>query len=259
MFSVPTVIRCLVALSSAAPIGAQISAQTAAEHIALGDRETAAFKPAEALRHYEAAIALESGNGEALGKASRAVVDLGEGLKDKARRTELFEQGEQYARRATAVSPNDAEAHFHLARALGTAALSVGVRDRVKYATEIHGEASRALTLNPDHPGALHVLGVWNAEVMRLSGVERFFAKRFLGGKIFNLANWKDAISYMERSVEVDPERITHKLDLARIYVDVGQKDKARAMYQQVIDNPKTDVNDDMYKEQARSEIARLR
>ena len=30
-----------------------------------------------------------------------------------------------------------------------------------------------AARLDPNHPGALHVLGVWNAEVMRLSGIER--------------------------------------------------------------------------------------
>lgn len=258
MIALLTAFRSAVLLSIALP-AVGLSAQSVAEHIALGDRATAAFNPTEALRHYEAAIALESANGDALGRASRASVDLGEGLKDKVRRMELFAQGEQFARRATAAAPNDAEAHFHLARALGTAALSVGVRERVRYATEIHAEAERSLKLQADHPGALHVLGVWNAEVMRLSGIERFFAKRFLGGKVFNQANWKDAVTFMERAVEVDPTRITHKLDLARIYVDVGSKDKAREFYQQVIRDPKTDVNDDMYKQQATSELARLR
>ncbi len=259
MIALPTLIRAAVLFSLAAPALGVLHAQSVAEHIALGDRATAAFNPTEALQHYEAAIALQSGNGDALGRASRASVDLAEGLTDKVRRAELFSQGEQYARRATASAPNDAEAHFHLARALGSAALSVGVRERVKYATEIHAEAERALKLHADHPGALHVLGVWNAEVMRLSGIERFFAKRFLGGSVFNQASWKDAVTFMERAVEVDPTRITHKLDLARIYVDVGSSAKARELYQQVISEPKTDVNDDIYKGQATAELARLR
>ena len=209
MTALPTLSRFAVLLAIALP-ALGLGAQSAAEHIALGDAATAAFNPKEALRHYEAAIALESANGDALGRASRASVDLGEGIKDKVQRAALFSQGEEFARRATASSPNDAEAHFHLARALGTAALSVGVRERVRYATEIHAEAERALALKADHPGALHVLGVWNAEVMRLSGIERFFAKRFLGGNVFNQANWKDAVTFMERAVEVDPTRITH-------------------------------------------------
>ena len=156
--------------------------------------------PKRRSRHYEAAIAADSSNVDALGKASRTAVDLGESLTDAARKKELFRKGERYARRAVAADSTNAEAWFHLARALGRTALSVGVRDRVKYAVEIRKCAQRSLALNPDHAGALHVLGMWNAEVKRLSGFELFFARNFLGGGVLGQANWKDAVSYMERA-----------------------------------------------------------
>jgi FimV-like protein len=233
--------------------------QSAAEHIAIANRELAAYNSAEALKHYEAALALEPRNAEALGKASRTAVDVGEGEQNRARRDSLYRVGERYARAAVGANPNDPENHFHLARALGRAALTQGPRGRVKYAKEIRVEALKALELDPKHPGALHVLGVWNAEVMRLNGVERFFAKNVLGGGILGTANWKDAVSYMERAVAVDPDRLTHRLDLAKVYIDVKDKTKAREQLEYILAaTAQTDVNDPAYKREARALLEKL-
>lgn len=234
------------------------SGLSGSEHIALGDRETDRFNSAAALAQYEAAIAAEPRNGEALGKASRAAVDLGEQAADATQARSLFRKGEQYARRAVEASPNDPESHFHLARALGRTALSVGVRERVRFAKEIRALALEALRLNPDHPGALHVLGMWNAEVMRLNGMERFFAKNFLGGKVFGEASWQEAVARMERAVAVDPDRLTHRLDLAKIYLDLGEKAKAREQFELVVRGRQTDVNDPAYKREADAALRRL-
>jgi tetratricopeptide (TPR) repeat protein len=247
----------LVTILASSP--ALLPAQSVADLVALGDKEHAEFRPAKALEHYEAALALDSLNPGALGRASRSAVDLGEHETTRSAATALFRKGERYARRAVAANPNDAESLFHLARALGRTALSVGVRDRVRYAVEIRETAHRALALDPKHPGALHVIGMWNAEVMRLNGVERFFAKNFLGGKVFGQASWKDAVSYMERAVEVDPERLTHHLDLAKVYVDVKETAKAREQFQFVVDGKQTDVNDPVYKREAAAAIAKLK
>lgn len=234
-------------------------AQSAADHIALGDREYAAMNAEAALAHYEQAVAADSQGYEALWKAAREAIGLGEFERDEARRAELFGKGEEYARRAVAVNPDDAEGHFNLARALGRVALSLGTRDRIKYAGEVREHALRALQLNPDHPGALHVMGVWNAEVRRLSGLSRMIARTFLGGGVFGEASWDNAVRYMERAVAVDPERLTHHLDLARVYADIGQTDKARAEYELVVNGRATEYNDRFYKEQAAAELEKLR
>jgi tetratricopeptide (TPR) repeat protein len=235
-------------------------AQSAAEHIAAGDRAHAAFNSAEALQEYDKAIALDSTNADALGKASRAAVDVGESEQNRARRDSLFRVGERYARAAVGLAPNVAEHHFALARALGRAALTVGVRDRVKYAKEIRAEALKALEIDANHPGALHVMGVWNAEVMRLNGIQKMFAKTFLGGGILGTANWKDAVSYMEKAVQVDPERLTHRLDLAKIYMDVKDNAKAKEQLQHIeAATTQTDVNDPIYKREAKDLLARIK
>jgi tetratricopeptide (TPR) repeat protein len=234
-------------------------AQSPAEHIALGDSIYARFKPDEALPHYLAAIGTDSSNAEALWKAARSQIDLAEAERDEARRTGLSKSGEALARRSIRVNPQSADAHFTLARALGRRALSLGVRDRVKYATDVRAEALEALRLDPNHPGALHVMGVWNAEVMRLNGVSRFLAKNVLGGRVFGEASWGRAVSFMERAVAVDPDRIVHHLDLGKIYADVGDKAKAEAQLDLAIRGRRIDFNDPAFQREAQAALQKLK
>ena len=62
----------------------------------------------------------------------------------------------------------------------------MGKKERIRRAKIIRSEALRTLALDPSHDGAYHVLGRWNAEIMRLSGLSRFFAKHFLGARVFD-------------------------------------------------------------------------
>lgn len=245
----------LVAICALAPTA---GAQTATEHIAAGDREYASLKPATALPHYEAAIAADAKNYEALWKASRTAVDIGEMEANADVRKQTYRNAEQYARRAVEANPADAEGHFHLARSLGRTALSLGKRERVKYAGEVRAHALQALERNPKHAGALHVMGMWNAEIMRLSGLQRFAAKNLLGGKVFGQANWREAVRYMEAAVAAEPERIVHRIDLGEVYEDVGDKGKAREQYEFIARAAVLDAKDPTYKRQAEDRLKKL-
>ena len=251
-FIAPAVIA---AFSGAVPA---LGAQTAADHIAKGDSLHTAMNPAAALKQYEAAIADEPKNYQALIDASRDAVDVGEFTDNKDARFALFHTGELYARRAIEINAQGADAHFFLARALGRTAQSLGPRDRVKYATDVRAHAMDALKLDPNHPGALHVMGMWNAEVMRLNGPTRWIAKNVLGGQVFGSANWKNAVQYMEKAVAAEPGRISHRIDLAEIYRDVGDKTRAREQLQAVISQPATDYNDRFYKQRAEKDLKNL-
>jgi len=232
----------------AAPI---VGAQTAANHIALGDKEYVAMNATAALQHYEEAVKEDPKNYEALWKASRSAVDLGSYERNDDKRANYFKNAELYARRAVEASPGDAEGHFNLARALGKNALSQGPRARIKYATDVRAHALECLKINPKHAGCLHVMGMWNAEVMRLNGFTRMLAKNLLGGKVFNSASWPEAKRYMEESVANEPDRIVHHLDLAGVYRDIGDKAKAREQWQAVMKLPNRDYNDRYYKGEA--------
>ena len=249
----------LAAMLLAVP-GAMVRAQSpAAEHIARGDAARDSMQSASALQHYEAAVKADSLSYEALWKASREAVDLGEFNPSKDEQIRLYAVAEQYGRRAVSVNSQDAEGHFNLARAIGRNALRMGTRDRIKYAKVVRIEALEALKYSPKHPGALHVMGVWNAEVMRLNGFSRMIAKNFLGGQIFGEASWDNAQRYMEESVAAEPNRIVHHLDLGKVYMDRDMKDKAREQFAILIKEPDRDYNDKNYKRDAEQQLNKLR
>lgn len=234
-------------------------AQAPATVIELAEKDRAARNAIAALNRYDAALTTAPNNYDLLWRAARELVDLGEAAGTPAQRTEYNAKAEAYARRAVSANAGGADGHFMLAVALGRTALSVGSRERVKYATEIHDQASVAVKIDPRHAGALHVLGVWNAEIMRLSGITRFAARNFLGGKVFDRASWGEARRYMEAAVAADPGRITHRLDLAKIYADNGDKAKARTTCEEALQMPSVEFNDARYKQQCQQLIASLR
>ena len=252
-------VAALLALPGSPLTPHTLASQNVSDLLSAGDRESVARRPQAALGHYEQAVQAEPKSYSALWKAAREAVDLGEFEKNIDTRTALYGRATDYARRAVVANANDAEGHFQLARAVGRTALAANPRERVKYALEVRDEALKALQLHPKHPGALHVLGVWNAEVMRLNGFSRAVAKAFLGGQVLGSASWPEAIRYMESSVAVEPNRLVHHLDLARVYRDAGRRNEARAAYQAALRAPFQDANDDQYRKSADEELKKLR
>ncbi len=187
--------------------------------------------PREALALFDQALARDSLNFEANWRAAVALVNIGQEMPDSLRspvRDSSYAAAERRARRAVRADSLQPEGHFALAMALGRVALTRSKKDRVKFAVEIRAEATRTLALDPQHDGAHHLLGLWNAEVMRTSGFARFMARNLLGGKVLGEASWAGAIDHLEAAVRLDPDRIFHRLDLARVYADRKRYTDAR-------------------------------
>ena len=233
-------------------------AQSSADHVAQGDAAYDQRRPKDALDHFLKAIAIDSMSYEARWKASRAEVDLAEAAPKGAAMDSLMAAAQRNAEAAVRLRGSDAEGHFSLARAIGRKALSVGTMDRIRFAKIVRTEALDALKADSTHAGALHVLGMWNAEIMRVNGMARAFARTFLGAQVFSLANWDEAQRLLEAAVRHDPKRIVHRLDLAGIYADRGDKTKAKDLYEAIATAPIVESNDDLYKRQAAERLKKL-
>ena len=237
-----------------------------AVEIAAGDSLEAALNPEAAAARYRAALALDSTNYEALWKAARAVVNVAKQIdsdvKDdalKQRRDGLYAEARALAEAAIRVNPKGAEGHSTLAQALGRLSRTRGGKERVRFAKIIYDEAMEAIALDSTNDPAYHVMGAWNAEVKRLSGMTRFFAKTLYGAGFMDKANWQDAQRYLIGAVELNPRNIYHRLELARVYVDVKKYDKAREQLTAVHDLPIGDVLDPKYKNEAESLLTEIR
>ncbi len=254
-----TVVLISVVVVALATATDRLAAQTAADHLVLGNNAFAARNGVLALHHFEEAVRLDSSAVDSHLKVVGTAVDVGEYHPDARERERLYVLAELYARRAVVESPASADAHFHLAKVLGRRALSIGPRERVKYAADIRMHALEALRLDRQHAGAMHVVGMWNYNVMRLNGVTRFLARRLLGGKVFDTASWDDAQRFMEESARLDPGRIVHRLDLARVYAARDRRDSAREQYRRAASGALMDYNDATYRSEAAEELRKLR
>jgi tetratricopeptide (TPR) repeat protein len=242
---------------------ASLAAQSPADHIALGD-SAGLMHPDAGLRHYQAALAADSLSYEANWRAARAIADIAKQIQGNAdslkrRRDSLYTVARGYAERAIRADSTQADGHYALAMVLGRLSRTKGSKERVRYAKIIFDQATRAVEINPEHHNAHHVLGAWHAEVKRLSGIQRFFAKTLFGGGFMSKANWDDAVRHLERAVAIAPEHIYHRLELAEVYADVGENSKAREQLTTIPTLPLADVLDAEYKDEAANLLLHLR
>lgn len=219
--------------------------------IARGDALHQQFRPREALELFEEALARDPAFYDALWRAARETVALGmlSASDDDARR--WYARGESFGRRAVEAGPGRTEGHLWLTIALGRRALREGPRTRVRLAEEIRAGALQILELDPENAGGHHVLGQWNAEVMRMTGITRWAARQLLGGSSFEHASWEAALDHLTRATRKAPETLIHHFELARVHIDLGDEAMARASLREVMDRPALEPVDPMLKQQA--------
>jgi tetratricopeptide (TPR) repeat protein len=252
----PGTFRLMTNLAAALLLGTPVQAQspplTAAEHIALGIAAPEGMDPEAALRHYQAALALDSLSYQATWRAAFALLNIGKRIPDEEKsrwRDSLYSEAEQLARRAVELENLDPEGHYVLALAIGRTSLTKDVRERVMQARTIRVEALKTLELDPEHDGAYHVLGRWHWEIMRLSG---------FGAKFFSLASWDGAVKNLEQAVKFNPTYIYHRLKLAELLAERKRYAEATTQLEMIPTLPTTDYMDPSYREDAAALLARI-
>jgi hypothetical protein len=127
-----------------------------------------------------------------------------------------------------AVGPDDIELQYTMAAVIGARAEIERGLGQIEAAKEAHARARTVLAMDPGHPGAQHILGRLNFEVLRMSRVKRFLATRVLGGGELAAANWGEARRMLEAGAVGDPCSPDHNYHLARLYAEVGDVHLAR-------------------------------
>lgn len=209
------------------------------------------LRPLDALERFEAVIARDSTHVEARWKAAREAVHAGMLAEDEDRSKEWYVRAEDHARYGLAATRDGLEARHWLSVALGRRALHEGIRTRVRLAGEVRDHAMAVLAADSHHAGAHHVLGQWHAEVRRLSGMERWIAKNILGGEALDEASWDAARIHLARAVELAPRYILHRLELARIHLDLDQDEAARRQLEEILALPAAEPTDALHKQEA--------
>lgn len=194
-------------------------------------------------------------NGEVLWRLARTRTDVAERDPDASQREALLRQSLTDAKRAVELLPEHSNAHLTKAVAAGRTALVAGTRERVELSRTVHSFSNRAIELDPSNDLAYHVRGRWAYEVADLGFVARRIVQIVYGG--LPSASYADAAADYQRAIDLE-ERVVHRFELGRTYIQMGRPDSARAQLQRVLDLPIGDVTDPLYKARAARLLANL-
>jgi predicted Zn-dependent protease len=187
-----------------------------------------------AYEKYEAVLAIDAKNIDALNGAARALSNLGHLKDDTDEKLKLFNTAVNYAEQATKLYPENDRAHYELATALGRVSQNVGSKERIRLSKEIKKEAEICVKINPNHDGALHILGKWHYGVSDLSWVEKTVADAVLGG-VPKGASFENARNAFKKAIEIAPDRIHHLVELGRTYIALDDEENAKKTLAKVI------------------------
>ncbi len=192
------------------------------------------MKEEEALETYLSVLDADSENYEALWNASLLYASIGFRLDDEDSQKEYYEKAEELAEKSLELYPYRGHPYYVMAVAKGRMADIAGVNRRIELGHEIEEYVEKALERMPEHAPSWHLYGVWQSEVANVSRAERM-AARFISGGLPDGSDEK-AEEYLKKAIELDPESIIIRLDLARHFERSGQDDMAIAVLEELID-----------------------
>jgi tetratricopeptide (TPR) repeat protein len=231
-------------------IGGRSRAQTAEDFIRAGDSLYSLNYYDDSIEQYRAACLLDSNSFEAFWKLGRSLNLKGE-TAEKDSQLVIFEESRDVETRALALNEGDADAHFQLARALGKIALFKGVFKSASLAKQVRKECRRALEIDSLHDGAWHILGRWHREVGKKPKILRI--PMGLGA-----ANKDDALAFMRKALEINPENINHHLEMGNTYRRFKMKDEARGEYERCLEIAPESPLDEKYRDEAKKMLAEM-
>jgi tetratricopeptide (TPR) repeat protein len=224
-----------------------VRAETAEELIAKGDPFDKRYQPKEALEFFLPAEKLEPNNPELLIRIARQYRHLMSDTSSKKEKLRLGHISLGFAQRAATLAPKNAEAQLSPAISYGKMLPYMGSRDQVNASPHIKTAVDRTLQLDPTNDTAWHVLGRWNRVLANIGGVKRVLAKALYGD--LPVTTNEAAEKCLLKAIAINPNRLMHYIELARLYAQMGRKDEARRNIQKGLAMPNKDHDDPEMKE----------
>jgi tetratricopeptide (TPR) repeat protein len=117
--------------------------------------------------------------------------------------------------------------HFYVAASLGKIASISPITKQIDLSREIQAEVEKAITLDPDNGFAYHVYGIWHRRMAEIGQMSRVAATVFLGRTIPK-GSMEKSIEYLNKAVSLNPKVISHRLELAKTHIAMGNLQLAR-------------------------------
>ena len=221
-----------------------------------GDESYARGQLREALAAYQVAQSQDATHYAALFGLARVESELGEEAKDEERRR-LIAAAVEHARAAVKAAPEEPQAHVWLAVALRQQTQMEGPKTRAGLWREIKSELDRAIGLDAGIARAYLERGRWNLRLASRGFWERTVSKVLLA-KVPKGASMDNALGDLEKAVELAPEAIEARMELARAYLELERNADARRELERALGMPVRRPRDPGLQAEARQLLEKL-
>lgn len=230
--------------------------QSASTLIKEADNLERSLKEVSAYNKFREVLRIDPRNYYALWKCSELCSRIGNRQQTKKAKEDYFRAGKIYAETAIKVNQNGADGYYALAVAMGRKALIESGNERINAVREIKINAEKAISLNPNHGRAWHVIGKWHYEVSNLNAIEKAALKVIYGG--LPKASIRESIAAYEKAKNLEPVFALNNLELAKAYHRNSQNEKAIALLKVLPSIPNKTEDDPRIKEEGRLLLQKL-
>lgn len=215
-----------------------------------------------AVRDYEAAreryltyLGRGGDSAEVYWRLSRVTVCAGD-VAPEDQRESYYQRASEYAARAITINPGLAQGYSWRAASLGSLAMYVGGKTKVRLSREIKQDLDRAIALDPRDDIAYSILGSFYLALENVSWIERQLASVFLGG--LPEGGIEDAEKALLKALEIAPTVIRHQYEIGMVYREQGREDEARKAFEKVLNLPVVLASDPRTQAYARERIREM-
>lgn len=221
-----------------------------------GDRLDAKFKSQEAMKVFLEAEKLAPNNVDVLCRLAKTHDEAMVDTASKEEQKKLAQLAVDYAKRAVEIDPRSAKAHLSLAITCGRLAPYLENKAKISHSKLVKEHAEKALSLEPSNSYAHHILGAWNYEMASISPILRAVATLVYGS--LPAASMQQAELFFEKAVELEPSKVSHRIELGRTYAALNKKEKARVEISKGLSLPDREKDDPNTKLRGKETLTKL-
>jgi len=171
-------------------------------------------------------------------------------FKNRVKAKALADEAVDRAQKAVEIDRNSCQAHVCLAVAYGRAQMfSNENREKVELGKMLKESLDNALKIDPNDDMALHVMGRYEWSMANLNGITKMYVKMMYGALAPGSA--ENAEKLFKRCIELSPNRLIHKVELAKMLFDLKRYDEAHKLATEGRVLPMEDVNSEIERKNA--------
>jgi tetratricopeptide (TPR) repeat protein len=251
-----TALLLILSFSTGLLARAQSEPQTAPQLIARGDALDQQLKNSDALAAYLAAEKLCPTTGGLLYRIAKEYAEMMVDTDSVEKKRALGDQALDYAKRAVAIAPKDAQTQLGLAVCYGRLAPLLDNKTKIAYSRLVKMHAEVALALDPDNDLTYNVLGSWNYELANLSPFLRTIAGMIYGQ--LPDATFEESMKDFQKAIALNPNRLANHIGLGRACAAMGDIPEAKKEIGLGLSMPNKEKDDNFVKAQGRETLSKL-